>query len=106
MTGRRLHQCRHDNCDSEARWRMDVRFQCVDILRGERLLRQAETTVRVCDKHTNAATALMASPTNRQAIVAGLRSEGQAPPDFSSMVVLFVPLQDGMNVLPEHGTRQ
>lgn len=90
-SARRLHQCRHDGCDSEACWHLHVGLECVGIGR-DRLQLQCETTLRVCNRHTRQAMELVMNDRNRGQIHAALVGQGYPPPDFSSTKMIWAPI--------------
>jgi hypothetical protein len=91
---RRAHQCRHDGCDSAARWQMHVLIECRGSDPRHKLVIEAPSTVQVCDHaaHKRAAMALMASDRNRSAITSALVANGFPAPDWSSVTIVMVPL--------------
>ncbi|TAL08272.1 MAG: hypothetical protein EPO02_13295 [Nitrospirae bacterium] len=78
---RRTHQCRHDNCDSEAIWQAHL------ILLGSPL--KGDTTIKVCAAHLKAAEAFLQNDQNRERLVKLLMDEGHGRIPARDIVVEF-----------------
>lgn len=89
---RRAHQCHHDGCDSEARWQLWLAIECIGVGR-DRLSLKCESSIKVCDAHTDRAVQFMLAPGNKSRIAVGLAHGGYPLPDFNSAVPIFAPLE-------------
>lgn len=98
---RRLHQCHRSGCDHEAHWQLCLQIQCVGIGR-DRIKLVCPSTIRVCNKHTKSAIEFLMTGANKERIGQGLLNQGFPPPDFSSAVAVFEPL-DHAALVTEHG---
>lgn len=85
---RRDHQCRHDGCDSPAIFRVRLNLDCPRPGLPDFKLR-TETSLRVCDRHRQAAANLLRTERNLSAIVGALAKEGIPPPDFDRVTIEF-----------------
>lgn len=77
---RREHQCHFDGCDSEAVWDAHLIIMGTDI--------HCETTIRVCDRHQNAAAAYLLNDSNRDNLLKLLR-ENNIDVDVRNVRVAF-----------------
>lgn len=84
---RRLHQCRHDGCDSEARWQLMLEVRCS----GGFMLKMP-STLMVCDKHTKPAIEIATNDHAKGQMKTLAMLQGWGMPDFSSMLAMFAPV--------------
>jgi hypothetical protein len=91
---RRLHQCRHDGCSSQAEWQLLLQVNTRDVRDWNRpaFLLKMPSTLFVCDKHTKAAIAIATNDHAKGQIRNACWNEGLGAPDFNSMVVAFAPV--------------
>ena len=94
---RRYHQCRHDACDSEARWQLLLQVRCNHLADWNRpaFLLKMPSTLCVCDKHTKAAMEIATNDHAKGQIKMVCLAQGYGWPDFSSLVAMFAPVDHG-----------
>lgn len=85
---RRLHQCRHDGCDSEAQWQLMLQVRCS----GGFMLKMP-STLMVCDGHTKPAIEIATNDHAKGQLRNAAFQQGWGMPDFSSMVAMFAPVE-------------
>lgn len=85
---RRLHQCRHDGCDSEACWQLMLQVRCS----GGFMLKMP-STLMVCEAHTKPAIECATNDHAKGQIRNAAFQQGWGMPDFSSMVAMFAPVE-------------
>lgn len=94
LPDRHYHQCRHDNCDSQAEWQLMLQLNCRDVRDWNRpaFLLKMPSTLCVCDKHTKAALALATNDHAKSQIRNLCWAQGFGSPDFDSLVAIFAPV--------------
>lgn len=88
MDDRRLHQCRADGCSSQAEWQLLLQVRCS----GGFMLKMP-STLTVCDKHTKPAIELATNDHAKGQMRNVAFQQGWGMPDFSSLVVMFAPVE-------------
>ncbi|HYM32312.1 MAG TPA: hypothetical protein VEU47_13485 [Candidatus Cybelea sp.] len=91
---RRYHQCRHDACDSEARWQLLLQLHTHDVRDWNRpaFMLKIPSTLCVCDRHTKAALEIATNEHAKNGIRNVCWQQGYGAPDFSSMTAYFAPV--------------
>lgn len=92
---RRLHQCRHDGCDSEAQWQLLLSVRCNHLADWNRpaFMLSMPSTLFVCEKHCKAAIELATNDHAKGQIRMMCLAQGFGWPDFSSFVAAFAPVE-------------
>lgn len=90
---RRLHQCRHDGCYSEAQWQLMIEIRC---LGASCFMLKMPSTLMVCERHTKAALAVATNDHAKGQIRNAAFAQGWGMPDFSSMVAMFAPVEHSL----------
>lgn len=70
---------------------MWLAIECIGVGR-DRLSLKCESSIKVCDAHTEKAVQFMLTPGNKSRIAVGLAQGGYPLPDFNSAVPIMVPL--------------
>ena len=91
---RRLHQCRHDGCDSASKWQLLLQLRCVHPADWNRptFLLKMPSTLCVCDKHTKAAMEIATNQHARDQLGVMCWQQGYGTPDWSSLTAMFAPV--------------
>lgn len=89
---RRSHQCHKDGCDSEARWQLFVRF-VTSTPKGNLIPMTAESTIKVCDGHREAACESFLSERNLDAFAHGLAREHLGVPHPANIKFEFAEIK-------------
>lgn len=87
MTDRRAHQCHHDGCDSEAEWSLMLVFR--DAAGTEH---KASTTVKVCQRHVEAAARFGLSQQNWTRLARTMTEAGLPLPIYESAHPVMLPV--------------
>jgi hypothetical protein len=97
MTSRRSHQCHRDGCDSQACWRMWVKFtsRTPD---GVFVPINAESTIIVCDRHRKDAAEGFFSERAMDRFADGLEQNGLACPHPAAIQIEFAHYVHPMDV--------
>lgn len=85
---RRLHQCRHDGCSSQAEWQLMLQVQC-----SGGFMLKAPSTLMVCDAHTKPAIAIATNDHAKGQLKTVAFLQGWGMPDFNSLTVMFAPVE-------------
>lgn len=93
---RRSHQCHHDSCDSEAEWRLFVRF--VTTTPQHNLVPMTGmSSICVCHRHREAAVKSFLSHRNLDAFADGLARENLGCPHPANIQFEFMPLRQKLD---------
>jgi hypothetical protein len=84
---RRLHQCRHDGCSSQAEWQLLLQLRCS----GGFMMKMPSTLI-VCEKHTKAALEIATNDHAKGQMRNVCFQQGWGIPDFSSLTAMFAPV--------------
>lgn len=84
---RRLHQCRHDGCSSQAEWQLMLEMRCS----GGFMLKMP-STLMVCERHTKAAMEIATNDHAKGQLRSACFQQGWGLPDFASLVVMMAPV--------------
>ena len=89
---RRSHQCSKAGCDSEARWQLFVRF-VTTTPKGNLIPMTGESTIKVCDRHREAACESFLSERNLDAFAIGLAKENLGVPHPANIQFEFAEIK-------------
>lgn len=94
MTSSRLsHQCHKDGCDSEARWQLFVRF-VTSTPAGNIIPMTGKSSLKVCDRHREAACVSFLSERNLDAFADGLERQNLGMPHPGNIQFEFADLRE------------
>ncbi len=97
MTSRASRQCHYNGCDSEARWRMYVKFVSMTRM-GALWPVDAESTVCVCDQHRQKAAESFVGERNMDQLAISLGQENLMCPHPRTIEISFAPVRNGINL--------
>jgi len=105
VTTRRSHQCKRDGCDSEAVWKMFVRFM-TRTPKGNFIPCLAETTIKVCDRHQKDAAEGFVSARNLDMLAEQFKRENLAMPGPGSIEIEFARIPKAEGVISVQAIRE
>lgn len=87
---RRSHQCHRDGCDTEAKFAVRLRVNCV--APGVVQPVAMDCSIKVCERHREEVRLFVLSDRNRETIRTSLMEGGYHEPDFMTARLEFVPV--------------